>query len=151
MIDRLYEGRYRTLVEKRCSKNGQNKGGVPRMLQRVLRRRHHHARRLRILNGFSLRPHRRIINAQRARRDSAQGRDILQLLGLLHRFIYDGGSCTNLSTSSVVSGSSRPAAVSASPLIEPLLEFRGQAESAPSKVERMNRAFTTTKFESGVF
>ena len=66
------------------------------MLQWVLRRLRHHARRLRILNGFSFRRHRRTIDAQGARpriarRDGVQGRDILEPLGLLHRLIQDGG------------------------------------------------------------
>jgi hypothetical protein len=65
------------------------------MLQRVLSRLRHHARRLRILNRFGLRRHRRTINAQGARPriarcDGVQGRDVLEPLGLLHRLIHDG-------------------------------------------------------------
>ena len=56
----------------------------------------HHARRLRILNGFSFRRHRRTIDTQGARpriacRNGVQGRDILEPLGLLHWLIQDGG------------------------------------------------------------
>ena len=55
----------------------------------------HHARSLRILDGFSFRWYRRTIDAQGARPrvarcDGIQGRDVLETLGPLHRLIHDG-------------------------------------------------------------
>ena len=58
------------------------------MLQRVLSWLRHHARSLRILNGFSFRWYRRTINAEGARRDDIQGRDVLETLGPLHWLVH---------------------------------------------------------------
>ena len=96
------------------------------MLQRVLSRLRHHARRLRILNGFSFRRHRRIIDAQGARHDGVQRRDVLETLSPLHRLICDGGlQCKPLLCRERLSGT------------EPMVEFGGEVESAPGMVERV--------------
>ena len=59
------------------------------MLLRVLSWLRHHSRSPRILNGFSFRWYRRTIDAEGARRDDIQGRDVLETLGPLHWLIHD--------------------------------------------------------------
>ena len=100
------------------------------MLQRGLSRLRHHSRRLRILNGFSFRWHRRTTDTQGARpriarRDGVQRRDVLKYSALFTGL--SEVSCASLSTFSTVSGSPGFAAAIGSPLSEPLVEFGGRS------------------------
>jgi hypothetical protein len=54
-------------------------------------------------------------------------------------------SWASFSTRSVVSGSPGPAAVSASPLTEPLVEFGGEVERAAGEVDRVTGTLTATE------
>ena len=59
-------------------------------------------------------------------------------------------SCASLSTFSAVSGSPGPAAVIASPLTEPLVEFGGEVDRAVGEVERVTGGLTATESASDV-
>ena len=120
------------------------------MLQWVLSWLRHHARSLRILNGFSFRWYCRTINAQGvrphvARSDGIQGQDVLETLALFTGLSMMAVSCASLSSFLAVSSLPGPAVVITSLLMEPLVEFGGEVESAPGEVERVKGALTATE------